>query len=34
MAFISLQIYSAALGTQTEVKVILPQKVTSGEIGV
>ena len=34
MAFINLKFYSEALGMQTEVYVVIPQKQTNGEIGV
>lgn len=34
MAFIELSIYSENLGMQTSVSVVIPQKSTSGEIGV
>ena len=34
MAFIQLHIYSEALGMQTTVNMLLPQKNTMGEIGV
>lgn len=34
MAFINLKFYSEALGMQTEVYVVIPQKSTAGEIGV
>ena len=34
MAQISLNVYSSALGMQTNVQVIIPQKITTGEIGV
>ncbi len=34
MAFIDLGIYSEALGMQTSVKIVVPQKLTRGEIGV
>lgn len=34
MAFINLKFYSEALGMQTEVYVVIPQRQTSGEIGV
>lgn len=34
MALAELNIYSAALGTQQQVYVIIPQKNTSGEIGI
>ena len=33
MAFIELNFYSEALGMQTQVNVILPQKSSAGEIG-
>ena len=34
MAFMNLKFYSEALGMQTEVYVVIPQRQTSGEIGV
>lgn len=34
MAFLNLKFYSEALGMQTEVYVVIPQRQTSGEIGV
>lgn len=34
MAYIQLHIYSKALGIQTEVGVIMPQRDTTGEIGI
>ncbi len=34
MALIDLRIYSEALGIQTAVKVVIPQKSTAGEIGI
>lgn len=34
MAFIKLNFYSQALGTQTEVNVVIPQRSTIGQIGI
>ena len=34
MAFMNLKFYSEALGMQTEVYVVIPQRSTAGEIGV
>ena len=34
MAFMNLKFYSEALGMQTEVYIVIPQKSTAGEIGV
>lgn len=34
MALVDLSVYSVSLGMQTNIKVILPQKVTLGEIGI
>ena len=34
MAYIQLHVYSKALGIQTEVGVIMPQRETTGEIGI
>ncbi len=34
MAFINMHIYSEALGMQTDVSVVIPQKSNYGEIGI
>ena len=34
MAFMNLKFYSEALGMQTEVYIVIPQRSTAGEIGI